>query len=552
MNWFHRLKLAQKLLFTFMVCAMLTTGVGIYSWIRLTQLEEMLDYTYNNNLRSVQLLAEANIRQGSHNRVYARLPSLRDPALRKSAVERAATHVEKEMAAFAELRQMPLTPLEIDLYNKIDSVMPYYLELNDRVYKLSQEGKLIEAADLSNGDARKASDSITYLTKDLVAFKDSVAKVTNATAMAKSDEARTILLVLILLSVLLAIALGLAITRLITKQLGGEPNYAAEVVAKMAAGDLTVDVITRKGDNDSLLFAMKAMAEKLQKVIQEIRRSSDSVAGATEQISASAQALSQTASEQAANVEETSSAVEEISSTVAQNAENAKVTDGIASKSASNAKEGGEAVRQTVAAMRQIAGKISIIDDIAYQTNLLALNAAIEAARAGEHGRGFAVVAAEVRKLAERSQVAAQEISSVAESSVTLSEKAGSLLEELVPSIRKTADLVQEISAASREQTTGLEQINISIMQLTQTTQGTAAAAEELSGTSEELSHQAISLQDAVRFFQVGKDDDIHNRIPSKGANKPFVNSGVGAPRKVPSQGIGKSKMNEDSQLHKF
>jgi len=545
MNWFLRLPLAHKLLLTFLACAILTTGVGIYSWIRLTELQEMLDYTYSNNLRSVRLLSEANLRQGSHNRVYARLPSLKDPAARKSAVDRAVVHMEKESEALNELRSMPLDPHESKIYSLLDSAIPYYLRVNERVFKLSQEGKLQDAADLSNGEARKASDSVTYLMKDLVDFKDSVAKATNEKAMAKSDEARKILVALILIAVLLAIALGIFITRLITRQLGGEPDYAVEVVSRIARGDLSVSIKTREGDRTSLLYAMKTMMEKLHKVILEIRKSSDSVASATEQISSSAQSLSQTASEQAANVEETSSAVEEISSTVAQNAENAKVTDGIASKSANSAREGGDAVRQTVTAMRQIAGKIGIIDDIAYQTNLLALNAAIEAARAGEHGRGFAVVAAEVRKLAERSQIAAQEISSVAESSVTLSEKAGSLFEDLVPSIRKTADLVQEIAAASREQTAGLEQINISVMQLTQTTQGTAAAAEELSGTSEELSQQAINLQETIRFFQIEAED-----------NTPVVFSknprGKTPTRPIANHTKASSPKNEEQQLRQF
>ena len=72
-----------------------------------------------------------------------------------------------------------------------------------------------------------------------------------------------------------------------------------------------------------------------------------------------------------------------MTASIAQNTDNAKVTDSMASKAAGEATEGGDAVRETVSAMKQIAQKIGIIDDIAYQTNLLALNAAIEAARRG-------------------------------------------------------------------------------------------------------------------------------------------------------------------------
>ena len=192
-----------------------------------------------------------------------------------------------------------------------------------------------------------------------------------------------------------------------------------------------------------------------------------------------------------------------MTASIAQNTENAKITDGMASKAARDAVEGGEAVTATVEAMKQIAKKIGIIDDIAAQTNLLALNAAIEAARAGEHGKGFAVVAAEVRKLAERSQVAAQEIGEVAGTSVALAEKAGRLLAEIVPNIRKTSDLVQEITAASTEQSSGVGQINSAVSQLNQTTQQNASSSEELAATSEEMSSQAEQLQQTMSFFKL-------------------------------------------------
>ena len=316
---------------------------------------------------------------------------------------------------------------------------------------------------------------------------------------------------------ILLVSLGLFILRSTLAQLGGEPAYAADVVTKIAGGDLTVQVITKPGDTTSMLAAIAGMRNKLAQIIAEVRSAADSLGSASEEVSATAQSMSQSASEQAASVEETTASMEQMSASITQNSENAKVTNSMAESASQQATDGGAAVKNTVSAMKTIADKIGIVDDIAYQTNLLALNAAIEAARAGEHGKGFAVVAAEVRKLAERSQVAAQEISEVAKSSVELAEQAGSLLDEIVPAITKTSDLVQEIVAASNEQSAGAGQINTAMGQISQLTQQNASASEELAATAEEMSSQAEQLQGLMDFFTV-VDGTASQRNPGRQA----------------------------------
>lgn len=291
------------------------------------------------------------------------------------------------------------------------------------------------------------------------------------------------------------------VVRSIMRDVGGEPNYAASVVAQIAAGDLTQQINIKQGDTTSILAVIREMSNTLSQVLGEVRTSADALASSSEEVTATAQSLAKGASVQTASVEETSASMDEMLASIMQNNQNAVITDGMAQKAANDAKSGGTAVEGTVEAMQKIADRIGVIDDIAYQTNLLALNAAIEAGRAGEHGRGFAVVASEVRKLAERSQVAAQEIGSLASETVSKADNAGKLLQEMVPAIRKTADLVQEIAAASNEQTEGVNQINAAIGQVSQTMQQNAAAAEELSSTSEELSSQALRLQEAVSYF---------------------------------------------------
>lgn len=252
-----------------------------------------------------------------------------------------------------------------------------------------------------------------------------------------------------------------------------------------------------------LALSFNQFIGKISQIISNIFSAANQVSHGAGQIAETAQSLSQGSMEQAANVEEVSATLEEMNEAIQRNADNAAQTELISSKAAQNAEEGGKAVSETVGAMRDIAGKISIIEEIARQTNLLALNAAIEAARAGEAGKGFAVVAAEVRKLAERSQKAAGEISTLSNHSVTIAEKAGELLRQMVPDIKKTSDLVQEISASSREQSYGAAQVVSAINQLTTIIQQNAASSEELASMADELSGQAIYLNDSVAYFKL-------------------------------------------------
>ena len=308
-------------------------------------------------------------------------------------------------------------------------------------------------------------------------------------------------------AVLVSISLTIIITRGLVGQLGAEPSALSEIATRVASGDLTVR-FDAKGAETGVSASMRAMVDKLNQIVAEVRSGADALSAAAGQVSSTSQALAQGNGEQAASVEETTSSLEEMSASITQNAQNSVQSEQMATKAARDAEESGSVVKETAEAMTSIAERISIVEEMAYQTNLLALNAAIEAARAGEHGKGFAVVAQEVRKLAERAQKAAGEIGTLASSSLNVAGRSGQLLSELVPAIKKTAELVQDVASASQEQSSGVAQINKAMGMVDQVTQRNASASEELASTAEEMATQAESLQQLVGFFQVRDGHD--------------------------------------------
>ncbi|TXT33795.1 MAG: methyl-accepting chemotaxis protein, partial [Comamonadaceae bacterium] len=74
------------------------------------------------------------------------------------------------------------------------------------------------------------------------------------------QSSRTLMLALGVIATLIAALMGFFITRSLTRQLGGEPDAAADIANKIAAGDLSSKFEIKAGDSSSLFYAMNAMA----------------------------------------------------------------------------------------------------------------------------------------------------------------------------------------------------------------------------------------------------------------------------------------------------
>jgi methyl-accepting chemotaxis protein len=149
----------------------------------------------------------------------------------------------------------------------------------------------------------------------------------------------------------------------------------------------------------------------------------------------------------AAGAEELNASVREISEAMVKSKETASgAVDRVSDADA-------QALRLTDAA-KSMSGIVEIIGNITGQINLLALNATIESARAGEAGRGFAVVASEVKGLANQAKQATDKISAEIESLNGISVDVVAALDAIKQAIQNVSEYVTSTAAAVEEQST--------------------------------------------------------------------------------------------------
>jgi methyl-accepting chemotaxis protein len=263
----RNLKISVRLGLAFGITSLLLVAVVLFGIGRLADVSDNVDELANDKYPKVvwsyNLIGD--LQQIAVSMRNATLSA--DPAV----VRRELAAIETAKAAISanieKLEQHITSAKGKDLLRTMLETRAKYRVFQEDFIRLAAEGKHDEARELLGAKIDGTQAAYVESLRQLIAYQAHLMEESSQQAKAEYLDARRTMALLGTIAVAFGIGMALWITLSITRLLGGEPAYAAALLKRISAGDLSGEVVTRKGDTDSMLAAVGQMVDKLRQVI---------------------------------------------------------------------------------------------------------------------------------------------------------------------------------------------------------------------------------------------------------------------------------------------
>lgn len=312
-----------------------------------------------------------------------------------------------------------------------------------------------------------------------------------------------------------AVAIGaVAVCTFLTVRAVSGIHAAAHDAKKVIDNVLLQKLYTDSFDElGAVRLALKMLQARQRTMLGRVNLSSMRLRELAADVESNASATVEDVRNQQTEIDSIATAMEEMSASINEVAQNTAEASNLAHQADEEAKGGSDLLAESERAVAELDSTVeaaatviaelgkdaedigrvtSVIHDIAEQTNLLALNAAIEAARAGEQGRGFAVVADEVRSLAGMTASSTQDIRD-------LIERLQSRTRQAITTVSQGKELANGSVVKIANAAESIQRILTCVESVTHMNSSVAAAAEEQSAVSTEVSRNTHQIGDLVK-----------------------------------------------------